>query len=218
MMLMVTIRRSMRVLHRRAEIGSARRRHRRPTLRRSSRRPEDERSVMRIRRTTVHFVLVVCTAAGALAALVAHAAPAAAAGPGCQDGDIEVTTNADAGTGSLRAAFATASTVAGPSRVCVSTTVAGPIVLTTGELLYNAGTTPGLTLEGNGITVSGNNASRVINNDTAGSLTLHHVTITGGNTSSADGGGGIVSAGATNIIDSVIAGNTATTGGGVKLR
>jgi hypothetical protein len=170
------------------------------------------------RRTAVRLVLVVCTAAGALAALVAHSAPAGAAGPGCQDGDIEVTTNADTGAGSLRAAFATASAVAGPSRVCVSTTVAGPIVLTTGEVLYNAATTPGLTIEGNGITVSGNNASRVINNDTPGSLTLHHVTITGGNTSSADGGGGVVSAGATNIIDSVIAGNTATTGGAVKLR
>ena len=144
------------------------------------------------RRTAVHLMLVVCTAAGALAALVAHAAPAAAASPGCQDGDIEVTTNADAGAGSLRAAFATASAVAGPSRVCVSTTVAGPIVLTTGEVLYNAGTTPGLTVEGNGITVSGNNTSRVINNDTPGSLTLHHVTITGGNTSSADGGGAVV--------------------------
>src|ERR1700730_749426 len=216
----------MCLLHRRAAFGSSSGRHRRPTLRRSSRRREGERSVMsdwawrrgKARRTAMHLVLVVCTAAGTLAALVAPSVPAGAAGPGCQAGDIEVTTNADAGAGSLRAAFATASAVAGPSRVCASRRVAGPIVLTTGEVLYNAGTTPGLTVEGNGITVSGNNASRVINNDTPGSLTLHHVTITGGIPSSAGGGGGVVSAGATNIIDSVVAGNTATTGGGVKLR
>ncbi|HWW43616.1 MAG TPA: hypothetical protein VN180_00950, partial [Acidimicrobiia bacterium] len=103
-------------------------------------------------------------AALAVAVTVAAATIGALASPavgatGCQPTDIVVTNNLDGAgppAGSLRAAFATASAAAGPQTICVATTVTGPITLTTaggGELAYNAPTTPGLTVNGNGITV-----------------------------------------------------------------
>jgi len=145
-----------------------------------------------------------------LAALVLTATPAGAVGPGCQAGNIEVTTNTDA---ALRAAFTTANTAAsGPSTICIDSGL-GTITLLGGtELAYTQATTPGLTVLGNGITISGNNASRVIDNNTPGPLTLNGVTITGGNAPVA--GGGVFSLGVVTLTNSTISGNTAATGGG----
>jgi hypothetical protein len=124
-------------------------------------------------------------------------APAVA---GCQAADIVVTNTLD-GPGpppqSLRAAFAAATASAGPQTICVQSGLAGPINLTTaggGELVYNAATTPALTVEGNGITVRAAPNARVIDNQTAGPLHLADLTITGGNATSscqADGAAGI---------------------------
>ena len=145
-----------------------------------------------------------------LAALVLTATPAGAVGPGCQAGNIEVTTNTDA---ALRAAFTTANTAAsGPSTICIDSGL-GTITLLGGtELAYTQATTPGLTVLGNGITISGNNASRVIDNNTPGPLTLNGVTITGGNAPVA--GGGVFSLGVVTLTNSTISGNTASAGGG----
>ena len=139
--------------------------------------------------------------------------PASAVGPGCQAGQIEVTTSSDA---ALRAAFTTANTAAsGPSTICIDSGLA-PITLTGGELAYTQATSPGLTLLGNGITISGNNLSRVINSNTAGPLTLNGVTITGGNTAGTFGGG-VSAGGSVTLTNSTISGNTAGTfGGGVS--
>jgi hypothetical protein len=144
------------------------------------------------------------------AALVPLTSGPAAAGPGCSGATIEVTTNTDA---ALRAAFTTANGLAGPQTICIDSGL-GTITLAGTELLYNNGVfgTPGLTVQGNGITISGNNASRVINS--AGPLTLNGVTITGSNTSAGFGGAVFVGGNAT-LINSTVSGNTATTVGGV---
>jgi hypothetical protein len=87
------------------------------------------------------------------------AANPALAVAGCQAGTIEVTNNLDGAVpppGSLRAAFAAASAAVVPQTICVATTVVGPITLTTaggGELVYDAVTSPDLTLQGNGVTI-----------------------------------------------------------------
>jgi len=155
--------------------------------------------------------------AGPLAWLVLTVTPAGAAGPGCQAGDIEVTNNNDIGAGSLPTAFTTASFLTGPQTICVDSTVTGPITLTS-ELGYSAGFSPSLTVLGNGITISGNNASRVIANTTSGPLTLDDVTITAGKASGS--GGGVSSGGDVTVIDSTISDNhlpnSGSTGGGIS--
>jgi hypothetical protein len=130
-----------------------------------------------------------------------------AAGPGCSASTIEVSTNTDA---ALRAAFTTASALAGPQTICINSGV-GTITLAGTELVYNAVVTPGLTLQGNGATISGNNASRVLN--IGSTLTLDGVTLTGANTAAGFGGAAFVGGNAT-LIDSTISGNTATVAGG----
>ncbi len=144
-----------------------------------------------------------------LATLVLTAPPASAVGPGCQAGNIEVTTATDA---ALRAAFTTANGLAGPQTICIDSGL-GPITLTGGVLTYNNGAngTPALTLEGNGATINANNASGVIVISQNGPLTLDKVTITGGH---AANGGGVNANGAVTVSNSTISGNSATGNGG----
>jgi len=105
---------------------------------------------------------------------------------GCPAGSIPVTNNLDGAgppPGSLRAAFAAASTMTGPQAICVATTVVGPITLTTvggGELVYSAVTAPDLTLLGNGVTIQAAPNAGVIDDLTTGPIRLDHVMITGG--------------------------------------
>jgi hypothetical protein len=154
--------------------------------------------------------------AGSVTALTATPA---AAGPGCQPGDITVTNTSD-GAGpppqSLRAAFAAATAASGPQRICVDASLAGQTINLTvgggGELVYNATMTPGLTVEGNGITVHAAPNARVIDNQTAGPLHLADLTITGGNASSA--GGGVVTSGDATLANVSLVGNTSTDRGG----
>jgi hypothetical protein len=130
-----------------------------------------------------------------------------AAGPGCSASTIEVSTNTDA---ALRAAFTTASALAGPQTICINSGV-GTITLAGTELIYNAVVTPGLTLQGNGATISGNNASRVLN--VGSTLTLDDVTLTGTNTA-AGFGGAVFAGGNATLIDTTITGGTVTVAGG----
>ena len=145
-------------------------------------------------------------ALGASALVALTSGPATAFGPGCSGATIEVTTNTDA---ALRAAFTTANGLAGPQTICIDSGL-GAITLGGTELAYTAATTPALTVLGNGITISGNNASRVLN--ATGPLTLNGVTITGGIVAGA--GGGVSANGNVTLTDSTISGNTATTGAG----
>ena len=137
------------------------------------------------------------------------------AGADCVAGTIEVTNNLDLGPGSLRAAFVAADAALGAQTICVNTTVVGPIVLTSGALTY--ATNPGaLTLQGNGITISGNLNDRVINDTAGGSLTLDHVTIKDGKV--AGNGGGVQASGPVTVTNSTISDNTnsgGTEGGGI---
>jgi hypothetical protein len=148
------------------------------------------------------------------------ASPALAA-PGCQAGTIAVTNNSDGPVpppGSLRAAFAAASLAVVPQTICVATTVGSPITLTTaggGELVYNAVTSPDLTLQGNGVTIQAAPNARVIDNLTTGPLRFDGVTIAGGNTATV--GGGINTLGDLTLTNSTVTNNVSTSrGGGVN--
>ena len=146
---------------------------------------------------------------GATALALISSGPAMAFGPGCSGATIEVTANTDA---ALRAAFATASGLAGPQTICIDSGL-GTVTLSGGELVYNAVTTAALTVQGNGIIVNGNDASRVMN--VSGSLTLDNVTITGGHASGGVGAGGVFVNGNATLTNSTISNNTATNLGAV---
>lgn len=143
-------------------------------------------------------------ALGTTALIVISSGPAAASGPGCSGATIEVTANTDA---ALRAAFATASGLAGPQTICIDSGL-GTVTLSGGELVYNAITTAALTLQGNGIIVNGNDASRVMY--VHGSLTLDNVTVTGGHASGGFGAGGVFVNGNATLTNSTISDNTST--------
>jgi hypothetical protein len=151
-------------------------------------------------------LVVMTVGAGALVTLTS--APAMAAGPGCSGATIEVISNTDA---AVRAAFTTASALAGPQTICIDSGL-GTITLGGTELVYNAVTTPGLTVKGNGVTISGNAASRVLN--VGAPLTLDGVTVTGSSTGGGFGGAVFVSGNLT-LTNSTVSGNTATGAGGV---
>ncbi len=126
-----------------------------------------------------------------------------------------VTSLADSGAGSLRAALAAATP--GETITFGGAATSGTITLTSGELLVNKG----LTLDGAGqITVSGNNASRVFRVDdslsTLANVTMRGLNVTGGR--SASDGAGIYSKENLTLENLTISGNAAigsSDGGGI---
>jgi predicted outer membrane repeat protein len=147
--------------------------------------------------------------------------PRVLADSSCSAGDIVVTNNLDGAgppAGSLRAAFGAATAAAGPQTICIASSVSGPIALTAaggGELVYNATTTPDLTVHGNGITVQAAPSDRVINDETSGPLRLDGIAITGGNAATA--GGGVSTGGDLLLSNATVQGNTsAGRGGGIN--
>ena len=124
---------------------------------------------------------------------------------------LSVTTNADGGAGSLRAAVAQAN---GDTNDTITFTsgVTSPITLTTGELLI----TGGVTISGPGasaLTVSGNNASRVFH-VSGGRVTISGLTITKGSVANGGGGGLLVDgAGAVTVSACTLTANASTFGG-----
>jgi hypothetical protein len=150
-------------------------------------------------------VAVVVLGSGALATLTSG--PAMAAGPGCVGATIEVTTNTDA---ALRAAFTTASGLAGPQTICIDSGL-GTITLGGTELAYSAATTPGLTLKGNGVTISGNHTSRILN--VGANFTLESTTILDGTTAASSGA--VFVNGNITLTDSIVSGSTTSAIGGV---
>ena len=105
------------------------------------------------------------------------------------NGHIVVSTTADTGAGSLRAALATAASLAGPNVIAFDPTVftgatpqTNTITLTSAELAVND--VDGVTIDAaaipGSVTISGNNARRIFNVATGASLSLRGLTITGG--------------------------------------
>jgi hypothetical protein len=126
---------------------------------------------------------------------------------------ISVSTNADAGAGSLRQAFIDASSggsAAGDDVEIDIPASVGTITLSTGELLYDGGNggSHTLTLRGNGNTIRQTTANARVINDTARTLfTMDGLTITGGTTTGSEAGAGIRVEGAATITNSTISGN-----------
>jgi fibronectin-binding autotransporter adhesin len=129
-----------------------------------------------------------------------------------------VTTTADSGTGSLRAAVALANTTAGADTITFAAGL-GPVVLTTAELLLNDVDTT---------TISGPiGGTQVVTRSDAGgtpnfriffvasgkSADFENLTISNGNVTGS--GGGIFNAGDLEVTNSTISGNTASGGGGI---
>ena len=141
------------------------------------------------------FVLLL----GLLGGAPAHAAPLSTT---CSSA-ITVTSNADAGAGSLRQAIAD---------ICAGGTITFDsdytITLTSGEL----GTSIDMTIDGGSHTVivDGNAASRVFH-ITSGTLNLKHLTIQNGQ---ADNGGGIDNAGTLTVTNCTVSGNAVRWNGG----
>src|SRR5688572_25749678 len=134
-------------------------------------------------------------AATLLVALVVSVAPAQAA-------TFTVTNLDDAGAGSLRQAILDANAATGADAITFS--VSGTITLTSGQLTV----TDDLTMTGPGassLTISGNNASRVLQVIDAVTFTLEGVTVASG--SAGNYGGGIFNGGTLTVANSVLFGN-----------
>jgi hypothetical protein len=132
-----------------------------------------------------------------------------------------VTNLNDSDVGSLRQAIIDANNTEEADEIVFSV-LSGTLTLTTGELLI----TDSLTIQGTGITVSGNNSTRVFNiddeTDEMQQVTIAGLTITQG---SADYGGGIHNQEQTTITNSIITQNVSGpdeiilgTGGGINNR
>ncbi|MBL9143866.1 MAG: hypothetical protein JNM99_09310 [Verrucomicrobiaceae bacterium] len=126
---------------------------------------------------------------------------------------IVVTSNADSGAGSLRAALATAAGTPAFNLITFAPALnAGTIMLTSGEIqLSDAG---GVALDASslsgGLTISGGSGDNRIMNQLAGStLSLRRLTFTSGDTSAGSGGGAIMNAGTLSVFECVFTGNTA---------
>ncbi|MDX2039413.1 MAG: choice-of-anchor Q domain-containing protein [Isosphaeraceae bacterium] len=129
------------------------------------------------------------------------------------DMTVTVTTTADDGAGSLRAALRTADAIPGPQVVVFHPTVFSvpqTITLTTGELAIRGGVDvvgPGAKL----LTVNGNGRGRVFNvddgsNGTTQVVRIDGLTVAGGST--AGNGGGIFNAENLTLVRSTVTGNT----------
>jgi hypothetical protein len=128
--------------------------------------------------------------------------------------DYLVTTTADPGVfgqQSLRGAVDLANLLGGSPTITFGPAVAGKtITLTHGqlELTANSGTIPM-----GGITISGDNASRVFQVDSGATAIFNALTITAGQ---ADSGGGILNQGTLTLTNCTLAGNSASSGGGIS--
>src|SRR5581483_3985814 len=117
-----------------------------------------------------------------------------------------------AGTCTARDAFAAVTANGGNDTISFVAGLA-QIMLTNGALAHTAGT--GLTLNGNGVVIDGNNASRVINDTSGGPLTINNTTIQHGLDTSANAVGGINAGGDVTLNSSTVTENSAqsSTGG-----
>lgn len=110
---------------------------------------------------------------------------------------------------SLREAIAYAATLGGTPEITFDAGISGGTI-TLGGTELSIGASMTITGPEGGITIGGNNASRVFNID-SGTVTLSDLTVTGGN---ATNGGGITNFGSLTLSRCTIAGNTVTGDGG----
>ena len=139
---------------------------------------------------------------------------------GAYEDDFKVFTTADSGAGSLRQAIANANIATGANTIAFTSLFNTPqtITLTSGQLtLSNTTGTETITGPAVGVTVSGNNASRVFGINANVTANLSGLTITAGN-AGAGGGGGVNSLGSLTMTNSVITGNSARAGGGLTFK
>jgi parallel beta-helix repeat protein len=130
---------------------------------------------------------------------------------------ITVTNTNDSGAGSLRAAVANAASGDVIDLNLLSLGCPCTITLTSGQILIDKG----LTIVGPGadaLTISGNNTGRLFYITSGFIVTIHGLTLTGGN--APDAGGAISNLGVLYLNDSVVSGNTAaistlSQGGGI---
>src|SRR6266498_1181347 len=155
-------------------------------------------------------LIIFALAFGASGVRVAHAA------------SFIVTNTNDSGPGSLRDAIDQANAAAGADTITFNT--AG--VFATTQSITLASTLPNitdparLTIDGSGadVTISGNNAVRVMDVQIGAALSLQNLTIANGYDdffSSGGSGGGIRNRGTLNITNSTFSGNSASYGGGI---
>src|SRR5262249_34469259 len=126
---------------------------------------------------------------------------------------FHVTTLADGGPGSLRAAVTQADAHPGADTIVFSEGLTGMIAPTGGGL----DVTDDLKVNGPGaglLTVSGIHASRVFTVEAGEDVRISGLTIAGGNAGT-DDGGGIDNFGALTVNNVVLTGNTANIGGGL---
>ena len=150
----------------------------------------------------------------ALALLVVMGVGMAMMASPAQAADLAVTSNADDGPGTLRAAVDTANGNGVADNIFFNLpsnqrtiTLGSPITFTdTAKTTIDGGTA--------GVTVSGGNTTRVFFVSYGANLSLKNLKVSGGNAID-DSGGGIFNAGGTlSITDSTISGNSAEHGGG----
>lgn len=128
-----------------------------------------------------------------------------------------VTSLADSGSGTLRQAVLDANAAAGADTIEFAITAPATIILTSGPLTPSGE----LTINGNrinGITISANNSTRVIQNTTTVErLTLNYLNITEGKAPNGFGGGGVFTAGPLFVNNCAIFNNHSPqgTGGGI---
>ena len=154
-------------------------------------------------------LLMAALAASVLMAVVL-AAPAQAA-------PFAVTDTADSGAGSLRQAISDANGSVGEDTINFDPSLSGQTI-TLGSQLAVADSA-GLIIDGGSanITVSGNNAVRVLEVRSGAKLTLNNLTVANGRGA---GGGGIYNNGTLTVTNSTLSGNSApyvsTSGGGIE--
>ena len=153
-------------------------------------------------------------------AMLAMPSPARAA-------NLVVTSNADSGAGTLRAAVATANGNTEADTITFNLPDDSRTITLDSQIIF--GTTYNTTVDGTGqgVTVSGNNASRVFVGVVGGNLTVKRLTVSDGNRTRAVAGccdtegagikvysyGGPGSS--LTVIDSTVSGNTASEGAGI---
>lgn len=130
-----------------------------------------------------------------------------------------VTNSNDAGAGSLRQALTDAANHAGPDGIGFAPGLVGQTITLASQIVVTD--TGGVTVDATsvgGLTISGNNATRLMSVPSGGVLNLRRLRLTQGSVSGG-GGGVLVDDGGTAVVtECVFASNTASFGGGISNR